>query len=527
MKYAAIPALCLACLSLAAAASQAEEVVTSPDAFVITRHEAELEGRQRVYEARAGMLPLLDNETGELLGRVFVVAYVAEPRRGEAPRPLTFIWNGGPGASSSQVNLVGFGPVGLDAPDTYPEWIERPPGPLVDRPDSWLAVSDLVFVDPPGTGYSRATSLENRDLLYTRRGDIEAVAEVIRLYRTRFDAWDAPLFIAGESYGADRAMGVADALERRRAGLSGVILISGNYDAGQDVSPALLDALRVPTWAAAAHHHGRLHPELQALSRADAIEAANTWAREVYAPALARLDELDTGERESVLEGIEHHTGVDRAFVDETTLTLTGTTFADRLLDDLDLELGNYDYRMTFPRRDLSRLWVPTRDPSLAPMLDLMQGTDPRLVRYLRDTLGYRSDLLYQGPFGEGFHPAPLTDVTSGAGGPLYGIYTDWMTMKFKTRPPEGAAPPRPPPLVRAMSRNRDLLVWNIRGLYDSASCAALDEQVAATPSPLRERIRNSCYDGGHMLYTETRVRRDLLADFKAFIDDARAPGED
>lgn len=505
------------------------ENTTPPDEFVSTQHKVVTDNGVIQYTAHAGMLPLYENDTGELMARMFVMAYVADRKRGEAPRPVTFIWNGGPGASSSQLHLVGFGPKGLNTPATYPDWIANPPTQLADRKETWLSVSDLVFVDPIGTGYSRATSEEYRDILYTTRGDIEAVAEMIRLYRTRFDAWDAPLFIAGESYGATRAMGVAEALEKRRAGLAGVILISGSYDAGQDVPAELRTALQIPMYTAAAHHHGRLAPDLMAMSEDAAADSAEEWARSAYAPALARKDALSPDQRNDILGGIERYTGIAKRFINSDTLTLNSGTFADRLLDDQNLELGRYDYRMTFPRRDLSTGWGPTRDPSLAPMLDLMHGSSPLLVRYLRNTLGYKSDFLYRGPFGGAFHPRPLEDVTQGAFGEYGGVYSDWMSVMWnrgallaQTESGEAGENDAKPPLQRAMEMNPRFLVWNIKGVYDG-SCAALKEAVAQTADELRPRIRNSCYGGGHMLYTEPAVRRQLKKDFSDFVDAAIA----
>jgi carboxypeptidase C (cathepsin A) len=526
----AVTLLIAGCEPHVAAPSPAADETTPPDEFVVTRHEVDLGDRTMSYTARTGMLPLYENETGELMARMFIIAYVGDRGPGEPARPVTFVWNGGPGASSSQVHLVGFGPKGLDTPETYPEWFDEPPTEIVDRPNTWLADSDLVFVDPIGTGYSRAASEEYRDILYTTWGDIEAVAEMIRLYRTRFDAWDQPVFLAGESYGTTRAMGVADTLERRHTGIAGVILISGFYDAGQDVSPALRTALQVPMYAAAAHYHGRLAPDLQAMTGEEAVEAAEEWARREYVPALERLEALTPAETTAVLAGIERYTGVASKFVDPESLAFGANTFADRLLDDRNLELGHYDYRMTFPRRDLSGPWVPTRDPSLSPMRGLMSNFPPT-IRYFRHTLGYKSDLYYQGPFGGAFHPRPLENVLPGEVGHWGGIYTDWMAVKWNhgTAMQAAATADAPqdeeaetPPLQRAMEMNPDMLVWNVKGKYDG-SCAALDEAVARTPEHLRGRVRSSCYAGGHMLYTEIAVRRELKRDFSLFVRDALA----
>ena len=159
-------------------------------------------------------------------GRIFFIAYTVDrPARLSAPA-AHLSWNGGPGSSSSQVHLMGFGPRRLKTADAYPTQPFLTGSELADNQETWLDESDLVFVDPVGTGYSRPTKSEYASEFYNAQGDIESVAELIRVYRTRFNAFDAPLFLAGESYGVTRAMGVAEALERRRTAVAGVILIS-------------------------------------------------------------------------------------------------------------------------------------------------------------------------------------------------------------------------------------------------------------------------------------------------------------
>ena len=198
-------------------------------------------------------------------------------------------------------------------------------------------------------------------------------------------------------------------------------------------------------------------------------------------------------------------------------------TFSDRLLEDRDEELGRYDARMVVARRDLgAQSWLPTHDPSLAPMLDIMQGTSVPMIRYLRDTLGYRSDLLYRGPFGEAFHPLPMVINPGGLG-------DDWMTLMWNRYrapkaegPPPPPAPPEAPPLRQAMDAQPHLLVFNVSGLYDG-DCAGLDEAVARSDAALRARIRNRCYAAGHMVYTDDATRLQLSHDFAQFVHDATA----
>jgi carboxypeptidase C (cathepsin A) len=389
-------------------------------------------------------------------------------------RPLTFIWNGGPGSSASESHLLGFGPKGYVTPATFPQWTAKPET-IADRPETLLQSSDLVFLDPIGTGYSRATSEGNRDLLYTTHGDAEAVAEAIRVYRTRYDAFDQPLFISGESYGTTRAMNVAWDLVRRRTPLKGVILISGEYELGQSVPKTLEQALQVPMFAATGYDHKARAPELQSLPLSDVLAKAAAWARADYADALSKPATLTPEQRAAILTQLKAFTGIDPQFVDAKTLVLDKETDLDRLLDARSEELGRYDSRMAIARRDLTLPWVPVRDPSLIPVLDMMQGTSPALIRYLRGTLGFKSDLLYKGPFGEGFHPAPLFYVVPG-------ISDDWMTLWWNKAAKAQAASNDPPPLLRAMQQDAGLHVLNVRGLYDM-SCAEIDE---AWRAPMR-----------------------------------------
>lgn len=498
------------------------------DTALSTSAEVAVDGDTLSYTATAGLYPLLVNDTGERMGSMFFIAYVADRDPDDPPRPLTFVWNGGPGANSAQVNVVGFGPRRVSTGDTYPAWGPEATTELVNHPQTWLSVSDLVFVDPPGTGYSRATTEAFRDVLYTTRGDAEAVAELIRLYLTRNDRWDSPLFIAGESYGTTRAMAVAEALEKRRTRLEGVVLISGSYDVGQEVPGALRQALGISELAAIGHHHGRLAPELQELSRDEAVERAVAWARETYAPALEAVDQLDEAERDEVARGLQRFTGIDPEHVDRESLEIE--TYTDHLLRDEGLEIGRYDGRMTAPYRGEDADWVPFRDPSLAPMLDLMQGTSRVFNSYVRDTLGFRSDLLYRGPFGGAFHPEPMHAHRDG-------FASDWMTFMFETGPynvrpaeEDGAASLGPwdatesfaPPLRRAMEMNPDLRVMNMKGMYDG-SCAALDEAVASSDPGIRQRVRNHCYAGGHMWYSDLEPRVRAQRHFEAFVRDALA----
>lgn len=491
--------------------SEAAPVEPHADTIVTTKNSVRLEGGKTLrYTAHTGLLPLYVNDTGERMASIFFIAYTVERAPSQPKRPVTFLWNGGPGANSAQVHVLGFGPKRPQTPETYPEYGPNVERPLVDHPETWLEHSDLVFVDPVGTGFSRATSEAHGATLFTGHGDAEAVAEMIRVYLTRFDLWDAPLFIGGESYGTTRAMLVSAALERRRTHLNGVLLISGSYEAGQEVPQHLKDALAITEFTATAHYHKRLSSELQALPLDHALRRSEEWARSTYAPALARPAELTAEERSKVLTELKHYTGVNGSRANAETLRLTRDAFADALLADQGLELGRYDGRMFRKARPAGQPWMPfghTPDPSLSRTMDLLTGTSRVFNSYVREVLGFESDLLYQGPFGGAFHPESL------AIDPLTGFAPDWMTARFKME--EGKT--SEPPLHRAMTLNPKLRVLNFKGLYDG-SCALLDEAVARTEPELRTRVSNVCVPGGHMFYTDRLARQQAKRAFADFI---------
>lgn len=508
----------LATLALAAAlaAPAAAQVPPHGGKIAVTRHQVVLNGGKVLkYTARAGLLPLYVNDTGELMGNVFFMAYVADAPKGTPPRPLTFLWNGGPGSNSGQVHVVGFGPKRVTTAATYPKWGPDTETPLIDQPETWLETSDLVFVDPPGTGFSRATTKAFRDILYSPRGDAEATAEMIRVYLNRYDAWNQPLFLAGESYGVTRAMLTAEALESRRTHLKGVVLISNRLDIGAGVPEAISNALYIPHFAAAAWYHKALPADLQALSQAEAMTRAETWARTVYAPALGKIAQLTPAERAEILAGIKRFTGVEGKYADPKTLTLSVAAFGDQLLADKGLELGRYDFRMTKPSRAKDQVWMTWIDPSLIPMMDLMEGTSRVFNAYVRKDLGFESDLLYRGPFGRAFHPEPLVI------NPVNGYADDWMGSMFdySTPIPRG----KESRLLKAMQLNPRLQIMTMKGLYDSAPCAQPTEETAYAPSALKSRITNACYPAGHMWYSDLDNRRLAKRDFDGFIRKATA----
>jgi len=472
------------------------------DQIVTTHHQITVGQRPLRYTARAGSLPIRHNETGEIHGHMFFVAYLLDRAPAEPARPLTFLWNGGPGANSTLVHLSGFGPKRIKSNDDP----TAEPGcecELEDNQTTWLDQTDLVFVDPIGTGFSRPTKAEYAAEFYNTLGDIASVAEFVRVYLTRFDAWDAPLFIGGESYGVWRAAGVAEELARRGRKVAGVILISGGVPVGPVVSEEMRTALFVPTRAAAAFFHKKLSPDLQA-DLASTLEKVETWARTEYAPALAKRDKLSESERQTILERLARFTGIEASLIDAKTLIVTRQQFAEQLLRDRKQVLARFDTRQTTSGENNTR-----------------SGRGLAITKYLRSTLKFKTDLAYQG-IEEGFSP--------NTGGRTLSVGARWNYNQGPPpppgTPPNTDAPPggSQPWLRRAIAIDTSMKAFVAAGLYDSLNSCAGNAYLAPQLEPeLKRNITARCYEGGHAMYESRSARLQLKQDISKFIRDTIA----
>lgn len=478
-------------VSVARASAQMDTVPGAVKAIVDTRHQITLNGRPLSYTARAGILPVRLNETGEPRGYIFFVAYLADRTPGQPPRPLTFAWNGGPGSNALLVHLSALGPRRLtdDAPGLNFE----------DNQATWLDATDLVFVDPIGTGFSRPARGEYAADFYSVLGDIAATVEFIRTYRTRFDAWDAPVYLAGESYGVWRAAGAAEAMEKAEQRVAGVILISGGIPLGPVIPEEMKTAMFIPTRTASAFFHQKLAPDLQR-DRAQALSQSEEWARNVYGNALGRIDQLTIAERTQILMQLSRFTGLDTSRIDHKTLVVDRQFFIDNLLEDRGQgALGRFD----------------TRQMGGGPAMNRQQQARRRMLinRYLRQELGFRTDLVYQG-LETGYSSVPNPESVNARwrydqgdpGVPVVARNTDG--------PPGGT----PPWLTRTMDIDPSIRAFVATGIFDSLnSCAGNAYTLSRLPPDRSRRITFECYEGGHMMYEDKAARFALKRDIARF----------
>jgi carboxypeptidase C (cathepsin A) len=459
-------------------------LVSGDEPVVVTAHAIQSTAGTLAYEARAGRLPIRNDETGEVRGHIFYVAYVEKSLDGQ-PRPLTFVWNGGPTTSSLLLHTEMFGPRRLEHDH------------FVDNPESLLAVSDLVFMDPVGTGFSRPASEQAEPEFLSVLGDFAATAEFIRAYRARFNATAQPLFLAGESYGSWRVSGVAELLAKRGVKLGGAILISGGIP-GSGMPESFSDAMYIPARTAAAFYHQKLSPDLMQ-DRQATLKKAAAWARTVYMPALEKVDALAPARREAIARDLAGYIGVPASAIDRRTLVMSNRDYLRSLFGDGPSQILNtFDMRMIGPEPE---------DPGYAKAIGA----------YLRGELGYATDLAYTG-IEDGYMPMPGPERRST--GDRWSYNHVEITPGMLARAQRGGGPPGSLPwLQNAMRADPGLRVFVAAGRYDSLNmCEGNLGMIATLPKALAERFTSRCYDGGHMMYRDATARIQLSKDIKDFV---------
>ena len=482
-----IPTLLLFLLTLAApghAQPLPPLLVPGDEPIVVRQHELRTSRGRLRYESRAGRLPIRNDETGEVRGRVYFTAYVV-PQADRRPRPLTFLWNGGPTVNSLLLHVEMFGPRRLEGDG------------FVDNLETLLTASDIVFYDPIGTGFSRPENDEAAQEFYSVIGDFAATAEFIRAYRARFGAGGQPLYIGGESYGTWRAGGVAELLAGAGIDLAGVLLISGGIP-GSQMPDSFSDALYVPARTAAAFHHNRLAPDLMR-DRAETLRQVAEWARNTYRPALERVANLSASERERIARDLARFTGVRPELVERSTLVMSNRAYLRSLFEgDAARVLNTFDMRI-----------AGGEPPN--------PGRRRAIADYLRRDLGYATDLAYSG-LESGYMPRPGPDRRSS--GSRWSYNHVEITPAMMVRAQAGGGPPGSQPwLQRAMRADTDLRVFVAAGRFDSLNmCDGNHDMIARLEPQLAGRFTLRCYEGGHMMYRDGPERRRLADDVRQFV---------
>lgn len=469
------------------------------DEISVTRHVLHVNGKPLRYKAVAGYMKMKD-ENQKLKSRIFYISYEKECEDNGRVRPLTFAFNGGPGSASPWVHFGTMGPKRVKMSDDG-ETLPPPYYEFLDNEQSWLQHTDLVFIDPIGTGFSRHEQDEKPEQFYGVQEDFKWVGDFIRLYITQNNRWLSPKFIAGESYGTFRAVGLAKYLQDNYGmDMNGLIFISSalNYltfilGPGNDLPHILF----LPTYTASAFYHKKLAPNLQE-NLQTTLREVEDWAINCYAPALLKGDALSSAERTEIIEKLSRYTSLPAEYIDENNLRISGRRFQKQLLRKERMVLGLYDSRFTGIEPDPSGDNI-TNDPSKF----MLFGAYVSIINdYIRRQLNYTNDLPY----------AHLSRNVGRLWNWESGLQ-DRMGMGY----------------VDVSETLRDLMCYNkyfkvffANGYYDLCTPYFVNRYTSehlGIPPVLRDNVIFKCYEAGHMMYIHTKSRKKLYEDVGEFFN--------
>jgi carboxypeptidase C (cathepsin A) len=431
------------------------------------------------------------------VAKVFFIAYTLDDVTDPSKRPVTFLFNGGPGSSSLWLHMGSVAPRRAALTDDGES--TPPPYGITDNRSTWLDKTDLVFIDPVSTGFSRPESKEDLKQFHGLKEDIASVGEFIRLYTTRNTRWLSPKFIMGESYGTTRAAGLADYLQNRYGlYLNGLILVSSALEYQTFIfSPQNLDPYiyYLPSFATAAWYHHKLSAAMEAKSVSEIAAEARLFAAGEYSAALHAGDTLPEAQKAHVADELSRFTGIPAADYRLLNLKMTDALFATKLLFNERRYLGEYDARFTGVSytpgdTEAANFYDPSMEAVEAPMTAAFND-------YIRRELKYESDLPYE----------DLLDVSP-----------------WNWGDPENGFPNTAENLRQVMTRNPYLKVWITCSYFDLSTPFFAAENVVAglnlDPS-IRPNLRMTYYEAGHMLYIRSQAQAKLKADFLSFLNDA------
>ena len=441
------------------------------------------------------------NPTAE--ASMFYVAYTKQNTEPEK-RPITFLFNGGPGSSSVWLHMGAFGPRRVVTADN--SHTPAAPYQVVNNDFSLLDASDLVFVDAPGTGFSRIAGKNKEKEFYGVDQDAHAFAEFIVAYLSKYGRWNSPKYLFGESYGTPRSAVLANLLEQDyKLDLNGVMLLSQilNFDLSVDEpenNPGvdLPYVVALPTYAATAWYHHKLPGPNAPTGLEPFLKEVEDFATKDYAHALAEGTTLSKAERQAIAEKLHAYTGLPVSYILKANLRIDGGEFEKNLQDDADTTTGRLDTRFSGPTMDpLSK--EADYDPQSAAISSAYVSA---FNDYVRKTLKFGQDKMYR----------PSAEL--------------WKSWDFKHQPPGAERPLQQatntmPDLATAMKYNPDLRILLTGGYFDLATPfyeGWYEMHQLRIPERLQDHIEYHYYQSGHMVYANQESLKALHDDAAAFI---------
>lgn len=464
----------------------------------VTEHTIRLGGQTIPYKATAGFI-LLKNEKGEPTGLMYAVAYTRSDVKDLTTRPISFLYNGGPGSATMWLHMGAFGPRRVWTVDgTF-----TPPAPykLVDNTESLLDKTDLVFIDAMGTGYSHAVCKAQDKDFFGIDEDIDAFGQYIDTYLSRNDRWNSPKFLIGESYGTFRSAALGDYLQNHYSiHLNGIVLISSVLDLSTITFPTGDDRSYIyylPSYAAVAWYHKVLANRPSDLP--GFLDEARKYAQGEYASALFKGATLPADEKAAVAKKLSYFTGLSEDYLMKADLRVDLRQFMAELQRSRGLTTGRIDARFSGYTQDLLEEYAAgdPEGPAVGGAFTAM------INEYNHDELKFGKDMVYHN--------------TSGGGG-------GWNWSR-RSRGPRGFFPSGPNvegDLAQAMITNPKLLVQVENGYFDMATPFFATEftmEHLGLPAALQKNITLDYYEAGHMMYLHDASRVNLHNHIASFIE--------
>lgn len=474
------------------AAATPNQLIAGDMDIVERNHSISANGRNLNYKSTAGFMNMT-NEAGDPKAKFYFTAYTLNNVTRARDRPITFVFNGGPGSASVWLHMGGLGPRMIKMTDEGEA--TKPPYEIINNPDTWLDKTDLVFIDPIETGYSRPAEGEDKKQFLGYVEDIASVGDFIRAYVSQFQRWNSPKFLSGESYGTTRAAGLSGYLQDRYGMyLNGIIMISAVtnfatilFDRGHDLPYIMY----LPTYAAIAEYHKALPNEVTDLEAF--IAEVSDYARGEYTTMLMKGDKLTDADKEKLADKLHEYTGLSKQYLDNTHYRINISRFVKELLRDRKQTVGRLDGRILGVDYDHAGEGFDF-DPSYSKAI---YGPYAMAINdYIRGELGFETNNAYE---------------------VLTGRVRPWNYSNVQNSHLNNSET-----LRGAIHKNPYLKVLFINGYYDLATPFFATEYTVdhmLLDPALRDNIEMAYYKSGHMVYIHKPSLDKMTKDVRSFYD--------